>query len=436
MEWYVVLAGMIGLVMVLFLAGMPVAFAFLLVNIGGIYFFMGGQEGLALLVTTAFASVASFVLLPIPLFILMGEIMFHSRIASRALDALDKWIGRVPGRLSLLAVGSGTVFAALSGSSMATTAMLASTLVPEMKRKGYSYIMSIGAISAAGGLAVIIPPTALGVLLAALAEISVARLLMAGIIPGLCMATLYTIYIVGRVKLQPALAPSYEVARVGAREKMVALWQFLPLGFIVFMVTGVIFVGVATPTEAAAMGVIGTVLVAAMYRELTPRVIYRSLVATAEVTVVVMLIIVGSKVFSQILAFSGGSRGLVELVRGLAAPPLVVLIMMMLVVAVLGCFIDQISIMMITVPIFFPMANALGFDPIWFGMLMLLNLEVASTTPPFGLQLFVLKGVVPDATMGDIYRSCFPFVVLDFVNLALMIAFPAVVLTLPSLMFK
>ncbi len=436
MEWYVVLSGMIGVLMLLFLAGMPVAFAFLLVNIGGIYFFMGGEQGLALLVTTAFASVASFVLLPIPLFILMGEIMFHSGTATRALDALDKWIGRVPGRLSLLAVGSGTVFAALSGSSMATTAMLASTLVPEMKRRGYSYIMSIGAISAAGGLAVIIPPTALGVLLAALAEISVARLLMAGILPGLVMATLYIIYIVGRVKLQPALAPSYQVARAPAREKLRALGQFLPLSIIVFMVTGVIFVGVATPTEAAAMGVMGTALVAALYRELTPRVVYKSLIATVEVTVVVMLIIVGSKVFSQILAFTGGSRGLVELVSGLAAPPLVVLIMMMLVVAVLGCFIDQISIMMITVPIFFPMANALGFDPIWFGMLLLLNLEVASTTPPFGLQLFVLKGVVPGATMGDIYRSCFPFVILDFINLALMIAFPAIVLTLPSLMFK
>jgi tripartite ATP-independent transporter DctM subunit len=202
------------------------------------------------------------------------------------------------------------------------------------------------------------------------------------------------------------------------------------------MVLGVIFVGVATPTEAAGLGVVGTALVAAMYGELRPRIVLKSLVATAQVTVVIMLIIVGSKIFSQILAFTGGSRGLVELVRGLAAPPLVVLVLMMLVVAVLGCFIDQISIMMITVPIFFPMAEALGFDLIWFGMLMLLNLEVASTTPPFGLQLFVLKGVVPDATMSDIYRSCLPFVLLDFLNLAIMIAFPAVVLTLPGLMFK
>lgn len=436
MEWYVILTGLLGVLMVTFAMGMPVAFAFLLLNIGGIYFFMGGEQSLTLMVTTAFASAASFVLLPVPLFILMGEIMFLSGVAGRALEAMDKWVGRLPGRLSLLAVGSGTIFAALSGASMATTAMLASTLVPEMKRRGYSYIMSIGAISAAGGLAVIIPPTALGVLLGALAEISIARLLMAGVIPGLVMATLYTIYIVGRAKLQPHLAPDYEVARVPTGEKLRELGYLLPLSIIVFSVMGVIFLGIATPTEAAGMGVLGTIVVAAIYRRLTLPMLYRSLIATVQITVVIMLIIVGSKIFSQILAFTGASRGLVEVVKGLAAPPVVVLIMMMLVIAVLGCFIDQISIMMITVPIFFPVAYTLGFDPIWFGMLMLLNMEVASTTPPFGLQLFVLKGVVPDASMADIYRSCFPFVVLDFLNLAIMIAFPAVVLTLPALMFK
>jgi len=435
-EWYLTLAGLLAVLMVFFAAGMPVAFAFLLANVGGLYFFMGGAQGLSVLVTTAFSTVASFILLPVPLFILMGEIMFHSGIAGRALEAFDKWIGRVPGRLSLLAVGSGTVFAALSGASMATTAMLGSTLVPEMKRRGYSYIMSIGAISAAGGLAVIIPPTALGVLLGALAEISIARFLIAGIIPGVCMAALYTIYIVGRARLQPHLAPSYDVARVPRREKLRELPRLLPLGFIVFMVLGVIFVGIATPTEAAALGVVATALVAAFHRQLTFRVAYGSLVATIQVTVVVMMVIVGSKVFSQILAFTGGSRGLVELVQGLAAPPLVVLVIMMVVILVLGCFIDQISIMMITVPIFFPIANTLGFDPIWFGILLLLNLELASTTPPFGLQLFVLKGVVPDAPMADIYRSCLPFVLLDMLNLALMIAFPAVVLALPGLMFK
>ncbi|MDE0030373.1 MAG: TRAP transporter large permease subunit, partial [Deltaproteobacteria bacterium] len=196
------------------------------------------------------------------------------------------------------------------------------------------------------------------------------------------------------------------------------------------------FIGVATPTEAAALGALSTALVAAMYRSLTFKVVAQSVMSTVRVSVVVLMIILASNAFSQVLAFTGASRGLVEMVAGFQAPPVVILVLMMLIVLVLGMFVDQISIMMITVPIYFPLAAQLGFDPIWFGILMLLNMEVANTTPPFGLQLFVLKGVVPDASMVEIYKSCFPFVLLDMVNLAVMIAFPALVLTLPRLMLS
>ena len=435
MEWYEVLALMLGVLMVLFVAGMPVAFAFLLINIGGFFLFMGGFPALRLMATSAFATLASFVLAPVLLFILMGEIMFRSGLAVRTLDALDKWIGGIPGRLSL-AVSGGTLFSTLSGSSMATTAMLGTTLVPEMRRRGYSYLMSVGPISAAGGLAAIVPPTAMGVLLGSLAEISIGKLLIAGIGPGLFMAGLYAAYIVIRAKLRPDSAPIYDVAHVSTREKLVSLLHLAPLSLIVFMVLGVIFIGVATPTEAAALGVLSTALVAAMYRSLTFKVLAQSVMSTVRVSVVVLMIILASNAFSQVLAFTGASRGLVELVAGLPAPPVVILVLMMVIVLVLGMFVDQISIMMITVPIYFPLAAQLGFDPIWFGILMLLNMEVANTTPPFGLQLFVLKGVVPDAPMVEIYKSCFPFVLLDMLNLAVMIVFPALVLTLPRLMLS
>lgn len=434
MEWYITLTGMFGMLTLLFLAGMPVAFAFLLINVVGLYFFMGGEKALALLVTSAFDSVATFVLVTVPLFILMGELMFHSGVATRALDALDRWFGRLPGRLSLVAVGGGTIFAALSGSSMATTAMLGATLVPEMTRRGYSYVMSIGAISAGGGLAVIIPPTALGVLLAALAKISVAQLLIAGIIPGLFRAVLYAAYIVVRATLNPTLAPRYDVGWVPLRQKLLGLRHFLPLGIIVFLVLGTIFLGVATPTEAAALGVVGTLLAAALYRQLTLPMLYKSLTETARITVVVMMIIVGAQAFSQILAFTGGSRGLVELVQGLAVPPVVLLLLMLGVVVVLGCFISAIPIMMITIPIYSPLAHTLAFNEIWFGLLMLLTLEIGSTTPPFGLQLFVLKSVVPEASMGDVYWSCLPYTVIDMISVGVMIAFPVLVLLLPNLM--
>ena len=437
MEWYEVLILMLAVLMVLFVAGTPVAFAFLLINIGGLFLFMGGLPALRLMVTSAFATLASFVLAPVLLFILMGEIMFRSGLAVRTLDALDKWIGGIPGRLSLLAVSGGTLFSTLSGSSMATTAMLGTTLVPEMRRRGYSYLMSVGPISAAGGLAAIVPPTAMGVLLGSLAEISIAKLLIAGIGPGLFMAGLYAVYIVVRAKLRPESAPTYDVAHVSTREKVVSLLHLAPLSLIVFMVLGVIFIGVATPTEAAALGALSTAMVAAMYRSLTFKVIALSVMSTVRVSVVVLMIILASNAFSQVLAFTGASRGLVEMVAGFQAPPpVVILVLMMVIVLVLGMFVDQISIMMITVPIYFPLAAQLGFDPIWFGILMLLNMEVANTTPPFGLQLFVLKGVVPDAPMIEIYKSCFPFVLLDMLNLAVMIVFPALVLTLPRLMLS
>ncbi len=436
MEWYEVLALMLGVLMILFVAGTPVAFAFLLINIGGLYLFMGGFPALRLMVTSAFATLASFVLAPVLLFILMGEIMFRSGLAVRTLDSLDKWIGGIPGRLSLLAVSGGTLFSTLSGSSMATTAMLGTTLVPEMRRRGYSYLMSVGPISAAGGLAAIVPPTAMGVLLGSLAEISIGKLLIAGIGPGLFMAGLYAVYIIVRAKLRPESAPIYDVAHVSTREKIASLLHLAPLSLIVFMVLGVIFIGVATPTEAAALGALGTAMVAAMYRTLTVKVVVLAVMSTVRVSVVVLMIILASNAFSQVLAFTGASRGLVEMVAGFEAAPVVILVLMMLIVLVLGMFVDQISIMMITVPIYFPLAAQLGFDPIWFGILMLLNMEVANTTPPFGLQLFVLKGVVPDASMAEIYRSCFPFVLLDMLNLAVMIVFPALVLTLPRLMLS
>ncbi|MFQ5814025.1 MAG: TRAP transporter large permease subunit [Anaerolineae bacterium] len=436
MEWYVVLAIMVGGLLLLFASGLPVAYSFLIVNLLGLYFLMGGRAALGLMVVSAFDAISSFVLVPVPLFILMGEIMLRSGVGPRALDALDKWIGRLPGRLSLLAVAGGTMLSTLSGSSMATTALLGSTLVPEMKRRGYNNEMSMGPILGSGGLAMIIPPTALGVLLGALAEISIAKLLIAGIIPGLFLAGLYVIYIVVRAVANPKIAPVYAVEHVPLKEKVFSLWYILPLGIVIFMVLVTIFIGVATPTEASALGVLGTLIVAALYRRLSLSVVQQSLVSGLRITVIVMMIIVGSKTFSQILAFTGASRGIIEVVVGLDISPLSIVVVMMVIVLIMGAFIDQISIMMITIPIFFPVITTLGFDPIWYGILLLVNLEIAGTSPPFGLVLFVMKSVVPGATLGEVYRAAIPFAVIDALGMGLMIAFPALVLWLPQLMLK
>ena len=436
MEWWVILLVFVGFLLLMLATGMPVAFSFFLINIVGAATVLGGEVGLRQMMLSIYSGLTSFTLAPVPLFVFMGEILFHSGMAIRTLDVLDKWMGRLPGRLSLLTVAGGTIFSNLSGSTMANTAMLGSLLVPSMQSRGYRKPMILGPILGTGGIAMIIPPSALAIVLGTLAHLSIGELLLAGIIPGLLMAVLYFTYIIGRCKLDPTLAPAYEVERVDLGEKLADLFKYvLPLTTIVFLVVGLIFLGVATPTEAAAMGSVGSLALAACYRSLSLGVLKRAVRGSLKVTVMTFMIIAGSITFSQILAFTGATRGMVEFVAGLPLEPILILICMQLILIMLGAFMEQISMMMISVPIFMPVVHALGFDPIWFGILMLLNLEIAFTTPPFGLLLFVMKGVAPeDTTMGDIYRAALPFIVCDVIAMALIMAYPAITLWLPGLM--
>lgn len=436
MEWWVILLVFVGFLLLMLATGMPVAFSFFLINIVGAVTVLGGEVGLRQMMLSIYSGLTSFTLAPVPLFVFMGEILFHSGMAIRTLDVLDKWMGRLPGRLSLLTVAGGTIFSNLSGSTMANTAMLGSLLVPSMQSRGYRKPMILGPILGTGGIAMIIPPSALAIVLGTLAHLSIGELLLAGIVPGLLMAVLYFGYIIGRCKLDPSLAPAYEVEHVSLGEKLADLFKYvLPLTTIVFLVVGLIFLGVATPTEAAAMGSVGSLALAACYRALSFRVLKRAVRGSLKVTVMTFMIIAGSITFSQILAFTGATRGMVEFVAGLPLEPILILICMQLILILLGAFMEQISMMMISVPIFMPVVHALGFDPIWFGILMLLNLEIAFTTPPFGLLLFVMKGVAPeDTTMGDIYRAALPFIVCDLIAMALIMAYPAITLWLPGLM--
>ncbi|MCF8060958.1 MAG: TRAP transporter large permease subunit [Deltaproteobacteria bacterium] len=436
MEWYWILGLIFCALMGLFLIGVPVAFAFLFVNIVGVYLLWGGEAGLSQLVLSVYRSVSTFSLLPVPLFILMGEVMFRAGIAPKMMDTLDKWLGRIPGRLSMLAVGGGTLFSTLSGSAMAGCAMLGSVLVPEMEKRGYRKEMSLGPIIGSGGLAIMIPPSALGVLLASLSRISVGGMLMAIIIPGVIMAVLYGGYIVLRAWLQPELAPIYEIERVPLRQKLILTCRYvLPLGTIVFLVIGLMFIGVATPTESAALGALGCFVLVFIYRGWNWEVIRGSISATLRITVMMFMIMTGAMAFSQILAFSGASSGLVSLAGGVDLPPVMILIFMQIILIFMGVFMEPLTIMMVTLPIYMPIIKTLGFDPLWFGTIMLINMEMATTTPPFGLVLFVMKGVAPpDTTMADIYRAGFPFLVCDAIAMALIMAFPALALYLPGLM--
>ncbi|MGH8692407.1 MAG: TRAP transporter large permease [Burkholderiales bacterium] len=435
MAWYEILALLLGLLLAFMALGMPVVFSFFAVNLIGAWVFMGGEIGLMQLVRNAAESVQSFALMPIPLFIFMGEVMFHTGVAGRAIDAIDKLIARVPGRLSLVAITGGTIFSALSGSTIANTAMLCSTLLPEMTRRGYHTKISIGPIVAVGGLAMLIPPSALAVLLGSVARIPIGELLVGSIIPALILSAMFFVYVIVRCSLDPTLAPSYDVAHLSLRDRILPFLKYvLPLMSIFVVVVGSIIGGIATPTESAALGAVASVIAAAAYRRLDWKSFVVSVRETLRLTVMTLFIICGSITFSQIMAFTQASDGLSNLITGAGLSPLMVLFGMLGILFFLGCFMDQVSMMMITAPLFMPVAIALGFDLVWFGVLMLMTLEVSLVTPPFGLLLFVAKGAAPQVSMGEIIASALPFIVMVLVVVGMIIAVPGLALVLPRLM--
>jgi tripartite ATP-independent transporter DctM subunit len=435
MEWWAILLIFVGGFIALTLLGLPVAFAFIVVTMAGAYVFWGGGTGLKQCVLSMQASVTTFTLLPVPMFILMGEVMFQSKVAFKIIDALESWLGALPGRLGLLAILAGALFSTLSGAAMASTALLGTVLTPEVERRGYAKSMSIGPILGSSGLAIMVPPSALGVILATIAEISVGGLLMAIIVPGLIMAVLYSIYIVVRCKLQPSIAPPYEVTHVALSKKLGDTASYvLPIGFIIFLVIGLILLGIASPTESAAAGALGCFILVAAYKKLNWKLVKDTGFGTLKVTAMIFMIFVGSRAFATVLGFSGATQALTQVAVSAPLAPIMIVFFCQILVLILGCFMEQSSMMMITLPIFMPIVAALGFNPIWFGALMCLNVEMACTTPPFGVSLFVMKGVAPaDTTMGDIYRAALPFLAIDFIVMVLMMVFPQMVLWLPGL---
>lgn len=435
MEWWVVLALVFGSMFVLFMIGLPIAFSFLTINIVGVILLWNGEAGLNQLILNIFSSISKFSLLPIPMFILMGEIMFRTGLGFKVFEAVGKWFGNLPGRLSIVAVGSGTLFSVLSGSSVASTALLGSLLVPDMQKKGYRPAMSIGPILGSAGLATMIPPTALGILLASLASIPVGHFLFAIVIPGLLLALIFVIYIVIRCSIQPNLAPAYDVEKVPLSEKLIDTVKYiLPLGLIVFLLLGVIIIGFATPTQSAVLGALGTIVLSYFYGGLSWEKFWDALTGTLRSSVMIFMIIIGSTTFGQILSFTGVTQGLVQVVGGLEFSPIVILIMIQIVLLILGCFMEPLSIMMMTLPVLMPISNALGFDPLWFGAIMLLNMQIATITPPFGMDLFAMKAVVPkgSVSMKEIYLAVMPFIFLNLILMVLMITIPSLTLWLPS----
>ncbi|MEM9013343.1 MAG: TRAP transporter large permease subunit [Pseudomonadota bacterium] len=435
MEWFEALALLLGTIVFLMALGMPVALAFLAANIVGAWVFMGGDRGVAQLLNNGLGSLTTFALVPIPLFLLMGELFFHTGLGGRMFNAIDQLLGRLPGRLSYVTVLGGTGFSTLSGSSMGSTALLGSLMVPEMSARGYKKHMSIGPILGTGGLAIIIPPSALAVLLATLAQIDVGALLIAGVIPGLILAGFYLGLIWLQTRLDPGAAPAYDVTARSFLQKLGLLGlNVVPMVGLMVVIVLMMINGIVTPSEAAAFGALGVLILAILFRCLTFEAVKKSIIGALRVTLMAYLIVFGSATFSQLLAFSGASRGLIDWATSFELAPVAMLLVMFGVLLVLGMFMEQISMMLLTVPIFFPLAESLGFDLIWFGLIMLLALEISFTTPPFGLLLFVMKGVAPpETTMRQIYLAAMPFIACSLLLVGLLIVFPGLATWLPGL---
>ncbi|MGH8796359.1 MAG: TRAP transporter large permease [Caldimonas sp.] len=435
MSWGMAAWLLLGGSTVLLFLGLPVAFSFLVINLVGAWLWLGGEPGLTQLARNSVSSVMSFSLTPIPLFVLMGEVLFHTGLAVKVIDGIERLIAQVPGRLAVVAVVAGTVFSAISGSTIATTAMLGSLMVPVMLARGYHPTLATGPVMAIGAVDMLIPPSALTVLLGSLSGISISKLLIGGVVPGVALSIAFVAYIVVRVKLNPALAPNTELTRYHGFERFKPLLLYvLPLVSIFGVVVGAMAAGWGTPTESAAVGAFATVVLALAYNALTPKILMQSLKGTVAISAMILFIIVGATTFAQILSFSGASNGLAAAITGTGLPPWAVIAGMMLMLIFLGIFVDQVSMMMITLPIFMPVVQALGIDVIWFGVLFLICMQLGLLLPPHGLLLMTMKGVAPpQVTMLHIYRAVVPFVLMSLLLLAAVFLVPAVATWLPAL---
>ena len=436
MSWQAAAWLMLGGSTVLLFLGLPVAFTFLAINLVGALLFLGGEPGLVQLARNSVQSVSGFSLTPIPLFVLMGEVLFHTGLAVKVIDGVERLIRQVPGRLAVVAVVAGTVFSAISGSTIATTAMLGSLMMPVMLARGYHPTMAAGPIMAIGAVDMLIPPSALTVLLGSLSGISISKLLIGGVIPGLILAGAFVVYIIVRVKLDPRLAPPSDLVEYEGWEKLRPFVQYvIPLVSIFAIVVASMSAGWATPTESAAIGALATMVLALAYRALSAGALIAALRGTVGISGMILFIIVGATTFSQILSFSGASSGLVSLITGQGFPPMVVLAGMMLILIFLGIFVDQVSMMLITLPIFMPVVQAFGIDLVWFGVMFLICMQLGLLLPPHGLLLMTMKGVAPpEVRMSHIFQAVVPYVAMSILVLALVFFVPAVAVWLPQLL--
>ena len=422
--------------LILFLAlGLPLAFVLGGVGVVGSYL-LWGDRGLYLITTQAYASMGKFTLLAIPLFIFMAMILERAGVADDLYTLMHRWMGPLPGGLAIGTVIICTIFAAMSGISGAATVSMGIIALPAMLSRGYDKTIAMGCISGGGALGILIPPSVPMILYATLTGVSIGGLFAGGIMPGLLLAALFILYIGVRCHFQPNLGPPLPVEdRVSWREKFISLRAVLLPIMIIIMVLGSIYAGVCTATEASALGCVGAIISAVVYRKLNWTLIKESCFRTAALTALIIWILIGAYGFTAVYTGTGAHVLMEHIMMSIPGGRWAILITMQIIFFILGCILDPVGIIMICTPVFVPVITALGFDPLWFGVLFIMNMEMGYLTPPFGFNLFYMKAIAPKGiTMTDIYRSIVPFVILQGIGLIIVIIFPEIALWLPKLM--
>ncbi|XWN33225.1 MAG: TRAP transporter large permease [Devosia sp.] len=432
MTWAVLLLVAIALLLALLFSGVKVFVGFLVLNIVGLLVLIG-PRGFGLFTNSLFETATSAPLLTVALFVLMGEILFRSGTVDILFDSVDRLVGNLRGRLYVVVIALSTVFGALSGSAVAVAATLGRSVLPLMRARGYDDKLSAGTILAGASLAPIIPPSLLAIIVGSLADVSIAGLLVAGLVPGLLFATLTLIYVFARASRKPAERPAEPVDGPTPKGSAVmALLRMVPFLVVIASVMGLIVAGVATPSESAATGVLGALVVAALFGRLKVSMVREAFGAAVTTTVVILIIVCSAKLFSQLLSFAGATRGLVSLAGALDLGPDVTFLILMMIPFILCMFIDQIAFMLLAIPIYQPIVQEMGYDPVWFWTLFLINLTVGSLTPPFGYTLFALKGAQKDISTGTVFAAAWPVVGVFIAGMVALWAAPVLVTALPN----
>lgn len=424
----------IGVLLVLIAAGVPIAFAMALVGFVGSVAVTSLSQTLVQIGLLSWENGSNFLLIAVPLFIFMGQMVAKSGIAGDLYDCMHKWFGRMPGGLAVTATATAAAFGAVTGSSIASVATMGKMVMPELRRYGYDMRLSTGSLAAAGCLAILIPPSIPMVIYGVWTETSIGSLFMAGIVPGLLTAAAFIVYIIVRCTVNPALGP--RGPKFAWSVRFASLLKLLPTFVIFGIVLGGIYGGVFTPTEASAIGAVGVTLVAFAMKRLNFAVVKETLNETGMISAMVFAIILGGVLFARFLVHTEVTSSLVTAIAGVDANRYVILALIALMYLVLGCVLDTFGMMILTLPFVMPVIVHLGFDKVWFGIFFTMMVELALITPPVGLNVYVLKRVVPDVPMGEIFLGALPFVALIAMMVLLLTVWPDVALWLPSLMQK